>query len=125
VACCHALAGKDVHYRYTYRRDDRIESAAQTAACDHPKHGSEIFNDLQGVTGAITMSEQDLRSVIKSRLEEFVPVRVHLSNGTHYDVRFPEAILIGRTASAILVEGQINLIGNMHINRIEPLVTAA
>lgn len=71
------------------------------------------------------MSEQDLRSVIKSQLKEFVPVRVHLSNGTHYDVRFPEAIMIGRTASAVLVEGQINLIGNMHINRIEPLVTAA
>jgi hypothetical protein len=71
------------------------------------------------------MSEQDLRSVIKSRVEEFVPVRIHLSNGTQYEVRIPEAIMIGRTASAILVEGQVNLIGNMHINRIEPLVTAA
>jgi hypothetical protein len=71
------------------------------------------------------MSEQDLRSIIKTRVEEFVPVRIHLSNGTQFDVRIPEAIMIGRTASAILVEGQINLIGNMHINRIEPLVTAA
>jgi hypothetical protein len=70
------------------------------------------------------MSEQDLRSVIKSRVDEFVPVRLYLSNGTQYEIRFPEAILIGRTASAILVEGQINLIGNMHINRIEPLTAA-
>ena len=71
------------------------------------------------------MSEQDLRSIIRGRVEEFVPVRIHLSNGTQYDIRFPEAIMIGRTASAVLVEGQINLIGNMHINRVEPLVTAA
>jgi len=71
------------------------------------------------------MSEQDLRSIIKSRVDEFVPVRIHLSNGTQYEVRIPEAIMIGRTASAILIDGQINLIGNMHINRIEPLVTAA
>ncbi len=67
------------------------------------------------------MSEQDLRSFIRTRVEEFVPVRIHLSNGTQYDVRFPEAIMIGRTASAVLVEGQINLIGNMHVNRVEPL----
>jgi hypothetical protein len=71
------------------------------------------------------MSEHDLRSIIKSRVEDFVPVRIHLSNGSHFDVRIPEAILIGRTASAILIDGQINLIGNMHINRIEPLATAA
>lgn len=69
------------------------------------------------------MSEQDLRSVIKSRADEFVPVRLHLSNGTQFDVRIPEAILIGRTASAILIDGQINLIGNMHVNRVEPLTT--
>jgi hypothetical protein len=77
------------------------------------------------VTTVIQMSEHDLRSIIKSKVDEFVPVRVHLSTGTQYDIRFPEAFMIGRTASAILVEGQINLIGNMHINRIEPLTTAA
>jgi hypothetical protein len=71
------------------------------------------------------MAEQELRSIIKSKVDGFVPVRIHLSNGTQYEIRIPEAIMIGRTASAILVEGQINLIGNMHINRIEPLVTAA
>jgi len=71
------------------------------------------------------MSEQDLRGVIKSKVEEFVPVRLHLSNGTQYDIRFPEAIMIGRTASAVLVDGQINLIGNLHVNRVEPLVAAA
>jgi hypothetical protein len=71
------------------------------------------------------MSEQDLRSIIRGRVDEFVPVRILLSNGTQYDIRFPEAIMIGRTASAILVEGQINLVGNMHINRVEPLLSAA
>jgi hypothetical protein len=71
------------------------------------------------------MSEQVLRSIIRGRVEEFVPVRVHLSNGAQFDIRFPVAIMIGRTASAILIEGQVNLIGNMHINRVEPLVSAA
>jgi hypothetical protein len=71
------------------------------------------------------MSEQEIRSFIRRRVEEFIPVRVHLSNGTHYDVRFPKAFMVGRTASAVLVDGQINLIGNMHINRIETLVSAA
>lgn len=71
------------------------------------------------------MSEQDLRNLIKSKVEEFLPVRLHLSNGTHYDIRYPEAVLIGRTASAILIEGQINLTANLHVNRVEPLVSSA
>jgi hypothetical protein len=54
-----------------------------------------------------------------------VPVRIYLSNGTQFDVLHPEAIMIGRTSSAILVDGQINLIGNMHVNGVEPLAAAA
>jgi hypothetical protein len=70
------------------------------------------------------MSEQDLRGIIKTRIGEFVPVRVHLSNGTQYEILHPDAIMIGRTASAIMIDGQISLIGNMHVNRVEPLVAA-
>lgn len=70
------------------------------------------------------MSENDLKNWIKAKADEFVPVRIYLSNGTHYDVKFPEAIMIGRTASAIMIDGAINLIGNMHVNRVEPLTTA-
>jgi hypothetical protein len=71
------------------------------------------------------MSEQDLREIIKSRKSEFVPVRIYFSNGTQFDILHPEAIMIGRTSSAILIEGQISLIGNMHVNRVEPLAAAA
>lgn len=70
------------------------------------------------------MTEQDLKSVIHSRVDEFVPVRVHMVNGTQYEIRFPEAIMIGRTASAILIDGQINLVADMHVSRVEPLIAA-
>jgi hypothetical protein len=69
------------------------------------------------------MSENDLKNCIKSRAEDFVPVRLHLSNGQTIDIRFPEAIMIGRTATAVLIDGQISWVGNLHINRVEPLAT--
>lgn len=71
------------------------------------------------------MSEADLKAAIKTRIEEFVPVRLHLSSGFAIDLTHPEAALIGRTTTAILIDGQVNMIANVHITRVEPLSSLA
>jgi len=69
------------------------------------------------------VNEDELKKAIKAQ-QPFQPLRLHLSNGAAFEVRHPDAILIGSRTTAILVEGAIHLIANIHISHIEPLVAA-
>ena len=71
------------------------------------------------------MTEKDLKKMIHWRVEEFEPVRLHLSNGDTLEIHHPDHFLIGPSATAVLVDGVIEHVANAHINRVEPLKTAA
>jgi hypothetical protein len=68
------------------------------------------------------MNQEDLRRAIKEN-QPFQPLRLHLSNGATFELTHPDAILIGPRTSGILVNEAIQIIANVHINQIEPLVT--
>jgi hypothetical protein len=68
------------------------------------------------------MNPDDIKKAIHS--EPFEPAIIRLSNGARYEVRHPENILVGPRTSAILVGESIQIIGNVHINQIEPLAAA-
>jgi hypothetical protein len=69
-----------------------------------------------------SMNEEELKKAIKS--QPFAPVRIHLSNGVAFDVPHPDAILIGPRTSAVLVGEGVQVISNLHVNHVEPLVAA-
>ena len=68
------------------------------------------------------MNEEEFKNAIRS--QPFVPVRIHLSNGATFDVPHPDAILIGPRTSAVLVGSGVQVISNLHVNYVEPLVAA-
>jgi hypothetical protein len=68
------------------------------------------------------MNQDDLGRVFS--VATFQPQRIHLSNGTTFEVRHPEWILISPRTSAILVGDTIQIIANVHINHLEPLAVA-
>lgn len=62
------------------------------------------------------------------RREPFRPVRIHISDGSHYDVHHPEMALVTRTEVAIALEDaqgelpeRMVYCDPLHITRIEPL----
>ena len=61
----------------------------------------------------------------KVRDRPFEAFRIHISDGTAYDVKHPEQIMIGRRSSYVgLGDGpfqKIAVVSNIHITRIEPL----
>lgn len=63
----------------------------------------------------------------KVRDRPFEAFRIHVSDGTAYDVKHPEQIMIGRRSSHVgLGDGEgpfqrIAVVANIHITRIEPL----
>jgi hypothetical protein len=65
------------------------------------------------------MNEDELKQSIKAK-QPFEPVRLHLSNGSTFEITHPDAILIGNRTSAILVKGSIHLVANIHVKHIEP-----
>jgi hypothetical protein len=69
------------------------------------------------------MNEEELTLAIYT--PPFEAKRIHLSDGAVYDVRRPGSIAIGRRNSGIVVDGQIHMISNLHITRIEPLAAVA
>jgi hypothetical protein len=69
------------------------------------------------------VNQEDLRRAIKEN-QPFQPLRIHLSNGRNFELNHPDAILIGPQTSGILVGDAIQIIANVHINFIEPLVAA-
>jgi hypothetical protein len=71
------------------------------------------------------MNESEIKKWINFRVEEFVPVRILLSNGERFDLTHPEAALVGKFTTVVMIDGESNLMANVHINRIEPLATHA
>lgn len=68
------------------------------------------------------MNEEELRTAILS--EPFEPKRLYLSDGREIDIPRAGTIAIGRRTSAVVVDGRIHTIANLHITRVEPLVPA-
>ncbi|MGQ9650926.1 MAG: hypothetical protein ACUVXJ_12515 [Phycisphaerae bacterium] len=56
------------------------------------------------ISYAVCMRPEDLRDLL--RRQPFVPVKIHLSDGTTYEVRHPEMAIIGRSTATIGVEKQ-------------------
>ena len=78
------------------------------------------------------MTRNDLAKRAKQR--PFVPFRLVLTEGTAYDVRHPEQIMLARDSVVIGVPGQAGkedffettvLVDLFHIVRLEPLPTQA
>lgn len=77
------------------------------------------------------MSPDELNSAL--RREPFLPFRVHLSNGVHYEVRNPQMAAIGRTILFIGLTRDVDSpyfdepvwVALRHITHIEPIVEAA
>jgi hypothetical protein len=62
------------------------------------------------------MSAADLKQALKN-----TPVRLHLSNGTAYDVTHPDGALVSEKVAAIAVGDTIALVSVDHIAEIVPL----
>jgi hypothetical protein len=66
-----------------------------------------------------TMNEEELKLAIYT--PPFEPKRIRLSNGQTYDVRWAGAIAIGHRTCAVVVDGLIHTVANIHIAQVEPL----
>ena len=74
-----------------------------------------------------------LQIVEPLRREPFVPFRLHLSDGSSYDVRHPEFAVVTTREVAVALQEQANgelpdrmiYCDPMHVTRIEPLTASA
>jgi hypothetical protein len=66
------------------------------------------------------MSQTDIQNAIR-QTTPFVPLELTLSTGERITVPHPDAALVGKTTTAILIDGQIHMMANVHITRIAPL----
>ncbi len=78
------------------------------------------------------MSQQDMLEMLKQR--PFQPFRIHVSDGTVYEIRHPEMMVVGRTKALVLYppEGlalpaidRYEAVALLHITRLEPVETTA
>jgi hypothetical protein len=69
------------------------------------------------------MNEEELRIAVLA--EPFEPKRLYLSDGREIDIPRPGSIAIGRRTTAVVVDGMIHTISNLHITRVEPLLETA
>jgi hypothetical protein len=58
-------------------------------------------------------------------VQPFEPLQFVLSAGEKLNLTHPDAILVGKTNTAISLDGTIHLIANIHITRISPIPVAA
>ncbi len=72
------------------------------------------------------MDAQELYEKVRQR--PFDPFRIHLSDGTAYDVAHPEQIMVGRRSSHVGLGAnaqepfqRIAIVANIHITRLEPV----
>jgi hypothetical protein len=68
------------------------------------------------------MRQEDLQKAVKP--QPFAPSRIHLSNEATFEVPHPDFVSIGPRTTAILVGESHQIINNIHINDVEPLVPA-
>jgi predicted RNA binding protein YcfA (HicA-like mRNA interferase family) len=63
------------------------------------------------------------------KTQPFVPMRMHISDGSHYDVRHPEMVIVSHSVVAVAVFGKddaeqpehVILCDPVHITRLEPI----
>jgi hypothetical protein len=73
------------------------------------------------------MSPEAFRAEL--RRQPFVPLRVHLTDGTTYDVRHPEMVLLKKrevyigqeTAPGSGIAGECDLVSMLHVVRVEQI----
>jgi hypothetical protein len=68
------------------------------------------------------MNDEELKVAICT--PPFEPKRIRLTNGETYEIRGPGSIAIGRRTCAVVVNGQIHMVANVHIAQIEPVDAA-
>lgn len=77
------------------------------------------------------MSPEELNSAL--RRKPYVPIRVHVTDGVHYDILNPEMAMIGRTILFIGLRRDIDspyfdepvMVSMRHVTRVEPIIEAA
>ncbi len=73
------------------------------------------------------MRPADILKQVKGK--SFVPFRMHLSDGSHYDVRHPEMIIVSHTVVSVGIYGSsdptmpefVVMCDPIHITRLEPI----
>lgn len=73
------------------------------------------------------MRPAEIQKQIKG--QPFVPLRMHLSDGSHYDIRHPEMVTVSLSVISVAVFGKRNgelperivLCDPIHITRLEPI----
>jgi hypothetical protein len=68
------------------------------------------------------MNQEELELAIYT--PPFEPKLIRLTNGQTYQVQRPGSIAIGRRTCAVVVDGLIHMVANVHIAQVEPLATA-
>ena len=77
------------------------------------------------------MTADDFHSVL--RVRPFVPFRVVTSDGTSYEIRHPELVMVGLGSTVIgyptpsnpMTVARYDIVSMFHIIRLEPMPTAA
>jgi hypothetical protein len=66
------------------------------------------------------------------RRQPFVPFRLHVSDGSSYEVRHPEMVLVTRRAAVLAVPDnptqpaeRVVIVAMVHVSRLEELTSAA
>jgi hypothetical protein len=73
------------------------------------------------------MRPAEIQKQVKA--QPFVPMRIHLSDGSNYDVRHPEMIIVSHTVVSVAVYGKddtslpenVIFCDPIHITRLEPI----
>jgi hypothetical protein len=66
------------------------------------------------------MRQEDLQKAVKP--QPFVPSRIYLTNGAVFDVPHPDFVSVGPRTTSILVGECHQIINNLHVNYVEPLL---
>ncbi len=70
------------------------------------------------------MSQADIQTAIRQS-KPFMPLEMTLSTGERIIIPHPDAALVGKTTTGVLIDGQIHLIANLYITRIAPIAANA
>ena len=77
------------------------------------------------------MSPEELNRALRRR--PYVPLRIHVTDGVHYDILNPEMAMIGRTILFVGLRRDVDspffdepvMVSMRHVTRVEPIVEAA
>lgn len=102
-------------------------AVTQTRAGEHVFRDRRLLDEIRAVTMASTnMSPQEIQAQL--RRQPFIPLRMHMSDGSSYDIRHPELAIVTRTVIMIALyngsdSGMPELgisCDPLHVTRLEP-----